>query len=359
MWTVLGLLCLAAFAVASGISRWNVDWSGERSGPGRFKRYTNKGKLMLLRVGMETPSELDFELKRESWIDGLAKSLGISREPQVGSSRFDELVYVISDDTRLTALLRQDPQLLMRVQRLVGTGVNGFEFKRLVCRRGQLWVNLKPTASVANEYGEVQWALGELQALSDALPALAPFKQRSLDRRFLHAVLVLGISGGLALNGVLQLVRLSLTHFPFTVDDGQLWSLALPLAVAIVCALLFTTLLLLGRSARVHLVLGQVLLFGGFGAIGTAFTELRDYNMEADPGPPVTLQAAVLGKHISHGRRSTSYYVELSDWNGGGRRQSVQVSSPEYRRFDYGMTVQVRQWPGALGVRWVESINPN
>jgi hypothetical protein len=143
------------------------------------------------------------------------------------------------------------------------------------------------------------------------------------------------------------------------VDDGQLWSLALPLAVAIVCALLFTTLLLLGRSARVHLVLGQVLLFGGFGAVGTAFTELRDFNMETDRGPPVMLSAAVVGKRISHGRRSTSYYVELSDWNGGGRRQSVQVSNPQFHRFEAGMSVQVRQWPGALGVRWVETINPN
>jgi len=356
MWSLIGLLCLAGFAVYLAHERWNVDWRGDRSGPGRIKRYTNKGRLTLLRVGMATPSALDFELKRESWIDGLAKSIGISVEPQVGSPSFDEQVYVISDDARLTAMLRSDPALLMRVQRLVGSSARGFEFKRLVCRRGQLWVNLRPSGSGPDEFGEIQWALGELQELSGALPALPPYKPRGLDVRFRRTVVVLGIAGALALNAVVQFFRLVLTHFPFTVDDAQLWSLALPLAAAIVCALVFATLLLLGRSARVHLVLGEVLLFGGFGAVGTAFVELRDFNMEADRGPVAELPSMVEGKHFSRGRRSTTYYLYLTDWNGGGKTRHVTVSHSDYNLYLTGDAVTVRQWPGALGIRWVERI---
>jgi hypothetical protein len=355
MWFVIGLLSLAGIAVWLAHERWNVDWRGTPVGAGRMKRYTNKGRLTLLRVGMATPSELDFELKRESWIDNLAKTLGISREPQVGSPAFDERVYVISDDARLTALLRSDPALLMRVERMVGNAANGFQFKRLVCRRGQLWVNLTPSAA-ANEYAETQWALGELQALSDALPPLPAYKQRSLDRRFLHTVIVLGIAGGLAINAMVQLLRLALSNVPFTVDDGQLWSLTLPVAAAIVFALVFATLLLLGRSARMHLVLGEVLLFGGFGALGTALVELRDFNMEVDRGPPVELPSMVVEKHYSRGRRSTTYYLYLADWNGGGKLQHVTVSHSDYDLYLTGDAVSVRQWPGALGVRWVEKI---
>jgi hypothetical protein len=358
MWFVLGLLCFAGIAWLLVHQRWNVDWRGNASGSGRFKRYVNKGRLVTLRIGMATPSELDFELKRENWCDRLANRLGISQEPQVGAPGFDEQVYIISDDTRLTALLRQDRELLARVQALVGTSARGFLFKRLVCRRGQLWVNLKPQGKDVDEAGEIQWALDELQALSEALPALPAWKQRGVDRRFLHTLVVLGISGALSINGMLQLFRMLVMHFPYTMDVAQLWSYALLAAFAIVGALLFATVLLLGRSARMHLVLGEVLLFGSFGAVCTAFTELRDFNMEADRGPPAELDATVLEKHFSRGSKSTTYYLDISDWTGRGGSQRIEVSQSDYERFTMSMPVRVRQWPGSLGVRWVESIEP-
>jgi hypothetical protein len=357
MWVVLGLLSLAGFAAWMAYVRWDVNWSGTPSGPGRVKRATNKGRLVGLRVGLETPSELDFELKRETWIDGLAKSIGLAQEPQVGSDNFDAQFYVICDDTRLTALLRQDRELMQRVRERAGRSAQGFDFRRLVCRRGQLWVDLKPHATV-DEAAEVAHSLQELQALSAALPALPAYKQRTLDRRFLHAAIVLGVAGGLAINAVLQMLRVVLSHFPFAVDAGRLWTLSLPLAAGIVVVLVFATLLLLGRSARVHLVLGQVLLLGSFGAVGTAFTEVRDYNMEADRGPPVDLPATVLEKRFSRGSKSTSYYLIFSDWNGGGGSRQLQVSRSDYNLYPMGVAVTVRQWPGALRVRWVEKIAP-
>src|SRR6478609_2843748 len=100
MWFGLGILCFAGIAWLLVHQRWNVDWRGDASGPGRFKRYGNKGRLVTLRIGMATTSELDFELKRENWSDRLANRLGISQEPQVDAPGFDEQVYIISDDTR-------------------------------------------------------------------------------------------------------------------------------------------------------------------------------------------------------------------------------------------------------------------
>jgi hypothetical protein len=357
MWFAIGLLSLAGIAFLLARARWNVDWRGQASGPGRVKRFTNKGRLNLLRVGLQTPSELDFELKRETWFDRLAKSIGISQEPQLGNRSFDELVYVLGDDPRLVAKLRQDSALLPGLQRLVGLSAHGFVFKRLVCRRGQLWVDLRPVGKTPDEPAAIAWALEELQQLSSALPALPAYRQRSLDRRFLHTVIVLGISGGLALNAIVQLLRMVVSHFPFTVDTSQLWSYALLLAGAIVCALVFATLLLLGRSARLHLVLVEVLLFGSLGALGTAFVELRDFNMEADRGTPVELASTVLAKRVSHGK-SNSYFLDLADWTGAGGSRRIEVSPSDFDLYTVDMQVRVRQWPGALGVRWVERIDP-
>jgi hypothetical protein len=357
MWFLFGLLCLGCGAVWLAVQRWEVDWRGDAFGHGRYKLHTYKGSVKWLRIGLATPSELDFELKPETWIDGLAKNFGISEEAQLGRADFDSAVYVISDDVRLIALLRYKPELLACIERIVNARPENFVFQRLVCRRGQLWLQLKPESAPSGHMATVQWALAELEELSKELPALAPNARRPLDRKFLHTVMVLGASGGLAVNALLQMLRLGFTHFPFTVDDGQLWSLTLPLTAALMAALVFATLFLLGRSARMHLVLGEVLLIGGIGALGTAFTELRDLNMEADSGPASVLDSRVLNKHSYRRRKGgRSYYVELANWNGGYKDESIQVSYTDYNRFSVGDNVRVRQHPGFFHVRWVESI---
>jgi len=353
MWFLIGLFTFACCAAWLAWVRWNVAWSGDRWGVGRFQRRTNKGQLIMLRVGMDTNSELDFEFKREGWYDRLAKRIGIADEPQVGNPVFDDEVYVIADEPRVAAFLAQDQALLLRMRSLVCAATRGFEFRRLVCRRGQLWVMLKPSGGIADESGEINWALAELEALSNALPAVPGYGQRAFDRRFMITAVLFGLSAGLALNAIVQGFRLLMIHFPFTVDDGRLWTLSLLLGAVIVCALLFAALVLLGRSARLHLLMAEILLYGGFGGVGTAFIELRDFNMEVDPGPPTLLSAQVTGKH-KHTGKSTRYYLEVSDWNGTGRTQSIQVDYSTYAGFSTGDALQVRQWPGALHVRWVE-----
>ena len=358
MWTLLGLLTLAGIAVYAAISRWEVDWKGDPFGAGRMKLYTDKGRTTGLRVGIATPSELDFEIKPETWIDRLAKRLGVSTETQVGSGSLDELLYFITDDTRLTGLLRQDGALAARVEGIGRANTQDFAFQRLVCRRGQLWLMLKPSGKPSGHLNATQWAMNELQALSGALPALPKYKQRTFDQKFLYVVIVFGASVGLIANALLHMVRLAIMDFPFTVDDGKLWSLAIPLALALLAVLVFATVLLLGRSARMHLLLGEVLLFGGLGALGTVFIELRDLNMEASQGPPTGYIRTITGKHVSRSRKSTSYYIEMADWNGGDREKSIRVSHSDYTRYLSGDRVVVMQWPGALGVRWVESVAP-
>ena len=357
MWFVIGLMALLGFGAWAAFDRWQVEWSGTPFGAGRFRLITYKGKVRLLRVGLATPSALDFELKRENWIDRLATKTGFSIEPQIGRGTFDRLVYVICDDPRFAALLRQDRTLLDRIERLCHAAPPGFRFQGLGCRRGQLWLNFKPDGDTSGYLDAVRWSLDELAELSRELPALAPATQRKPDRKFLRFVVIIGIAYGMFFNGMAQLFRMGIEKFPQTLDLWQLWAQALPLAVVLLSLMLFATLFLLGRSARLHLVLLEVLLVGGMGAMLTSLTELRDLNIEADQGPPASYPVPVLGKTTHRTRKGgRTYYLDVQDWSGERTTRRISVDSAIYGSVQVGGNVLVKQWPGYLHVRWIESV---
>jgi hypothetical protein len=362
MWFVLGFVTLVGISVLMAWWRWGVNWSGTPHGAGRYKLATHKGKVQSLRVGIHTGVAFDFELKLESWFDRAAKSIGISVEPQANRRSLDELVYILADDERLVRALRSDRELVERFERIARARIERFRFHRLVCRRGQLWLDFKPEKDPGDSLQVVAWALQELPELAQALPALPAGRERGVDRQFLRAVVLLGLSSGLAINGLAQLVRMAVIgYLPLTVDTAQLWWLAAAVAAALLFALVAVSLALLGRTARAHWVLLEVLLIGGFGVLTTTFAELRDFNMEADGAPAQIHEVTVLGKHVTthrtrRGGTSHSYYLELSDWNGGAQAVDVQVSSSDYTMHLMGQRLQLRQHPGYFGVRWVESI---
>jgi len=104
-------------------------------------------------------------------------------------------------------------------------------------------------------------------------------------------------------------------------------------------------------------VLIELLLVGSFGAVSTAFTELRDLNIELDQSQAIEYHAKTLDKRISRGRRrSTSYYLYLEDWNRGTFEEKVKVSKLLYNTIAVGDSVSIRQKSGYLGYRWVGSI---
>jgi hypothetical protein len=364
MWFALGIVTLVAITVGIAMWRWDVNWKGERHGAGRFKLYTNKGKTQFLRVGIETSAAVDFEIKPEGWFDRFGKSVGIAVEPQANRRSFDESFYILSDDERLVRALRLDQELLSRLEGIGRARVGGFRFDRLVCRRGQLWIIFKPESQPEDPLAATQWAVQELLALAAALPALSPGQGHIGNRNVLYAVLLLAFSSALAINGVVHLFRiLANGYMPYTVDTTQLWTLAVVAGGVLLLLMGLATMMLLGGSSRAHLVLVQVLLVGGLGAVATGFAELRDFNMEADGSKPQEFATVVQGKHYTTHRKKGggtgySYYLELADWNKPGLTLKLEVNSQTYNIRYLTQPLVVRQHPGFLHVRWVESIEP-
>jgi hypothetical protein len=127
---------------------------------------------------------------------------------------------------------------------------------------------------------------------------------------------------------------------------------------ALLALLVLAVALFLGRSARAHVVLLEVLLVGSVGAVLTCFVELRDLNMEWDQQPAMRYEVTTVSKRISKSRRSTSYHITVSGWPSKNNTAEIKVTSSLYHRTDRGGELELLQKPGFLKIPWVAALMP-
>jgi hypothetical protein len=217
---------------------------------------------------------------------------------------------------------------------------------------------LKPEATFDDR--DVEGAAREivpgLRAIADAMEA-SPFTRISLwrDPFVYRAAGILSLSTALALNGIAQWLRLRMFDGPITLDRTELFMDALGGGVAAVLVLVVATVLLLGRSARTHLVLIELLLVGAAGAVATTAAELRDANMEFDGTPASEYVVLAEGKRTVHHRKGPDeFYLLVNDWREGHGYVKLEVSRELYRTARIGDRIRVYEKPGYFHYRWLE-----
>jgi len=372
MWFVFGFISLIGFVAYSLHQRVTAKWKGTKAYVGR-KLYEyevlvrrddrgNKVKSVGLRMGVTAPTGYDFSLKPEKWRDWLSKRIGFSVEYQTGEAEFDKAVYILSNDARIHATLSQNAALrtdILQVFRVVAP--RSALLKEVRCSDGRIWAHYKlktelNRAKIPVLAEKVVPALHRLAAdLGRATLASTP---RLYDRFVLRAAVILAISTGLVLNGATHLARLWFMPIPFTVDNSTLILWSLYCGATLLILLVLAVVMFLGRSARAHVVLFEVLLVGSIGAVMTSFVELRDLNMEWDQQPASHYEVTAVDKRISKRRRSTSYYVTISGWPNKNDTTKIRVSSSLYYRTDRGEKMELIQKPGFLRVPWVAALTP-
>ncbi len=362
MW-FFGLLTTLCFSVYFVFWRLGASWKGvtvKQDGHSyeyRFLRH--KGRLKGILLGVRGADGFDFSFKPERWYDRLFKALGLSVEHQVGHDAFDRQVYVVSNDRRVLDALSENTGLVTNVLALFRAGSARYlDVRAINCRAGRLWIKGKSLQGFSEEDRE-RLAAKLVPLLTEialqVANAIRPRGSRWRDPYVIKAAVILAISTGLAVNGLIQTVRMALTTTPFTVDTDALSHSAIGWSAGIVGGLVLATLLVLGRTARTHLVLLELLLVGGFGAYASSLIELRDINMAFDSRPASEYVVVVREMTVSRSRRSTRYYLTTDDWNGS-LYQRFQVAADLYRRLTPGDRVVISQRPGYLGYRWVESV---
>ena len=371
MWFAIGVITLISFSVYFGIQRHGARWKGQRAQAHAQPRHEyefvrRKDKLKKMRVGLDAPRHFNFTLKRESSIDRFCKSLGLSVEHQIGHQAVDRLVYIVSNDQHLLDRCMEDPAMIELVQSLFNLQHLDSRITQVHCRHGRIWAEFQVSSLFNDKSNEERLsqifpkAAAKLLSMARLLQAQAPSDQ--VDRRdpfIFRAALVLALSTGLLINGGVHAFRQMGFSEAFTVETAQLWTYTIFTAVAIVVALVGAALFLLGRTARTHLVLIEIVLVGSIGAVLTAFTEIRDLNMDLDRSAMQRYEAKVLGKDISTSRRrGTRYYVYVPEWTGSGWTsvqavRRLRVSSSFYQSVQRGEQIVFRQHQGFLGIHWV------
>lgn len=367
MWFLFGFITLLSFSVYFGIRRYKHAWSGKSGGSGpqafEYRFETDKGQTSKFKVGVKAPKDFDFSFKRETSVDRFCKWLGLSLEHQVGRDRFDKLVYIVSNDGHFLQHIAGDPKVIAAVSSLFKELKHGCKACEIRCASGRL------TATV--EVGETAQEESELHKLQAMLPVVAsrlhqvaqqlvarhpPAPTQGRDRFILRASVLLALSSGLLVNGLVHFYRLLWTTGPFTVDTQRLWTLAALAGGGLVLLMALVVFVVLGRSARTHLVLIEILIAGSVGASLTCFSEIRDMNMEMDSSKAQRLTSQVVGKHTSRSRKGgTHYYLVVRDWNNPEETRSLSVPSDFYAGIQPGQNMAFYQHEGALGLRWVNS----
>lgn len=364
MWLMWGFISFLVVMFVTLYRKLYVSWSPDERKPDRdwqYKNITHKGEVVSVLLGIEGIHQYRFSFKRESSIHGFGKWCGLAREFQTGDADFDSLVYILSDNSLLHRKLAASSEVRSAISAIFKFGINHLAtVEELICADGKLWVVLK----VGSSYG-----LGTIDNVARALiPKLNLIKQevnnmspRDItlwrDPVFLKAMVMFSVSSGLAINGGMHLMRTYYIAMPFLVDAAEIIKAAIILGLGVCVLLGLAALYFIGRSARTHLVIFEIVTMGLFGAIATSFVELRDFNMETDLSRPEAVVADVQSTYSKRGRKSgTKYYVVVRDWRCDCGDLTKQVPYDVYTQLRRSDKAELLQHKGALGYAWVSKV---
>jgi hypothetical protein len=373
MWFALGLITLLITLAFQWRYRWVRPWSGQLESVGGVTCETGlrsiRGFVYGLRVAVDVPMGFRFELKRENGWDRFFKWTGLAVEFQFGHFGFDPLVYVASNDDHLGARFSKNTRLLHAAQHLFAAQGEGCRLGLVACANGRMWMewraqdwdSARPTAERLLEAAAA--GMADFSVMAEELRSHPPdSRPRERDKFLLPSVLILCLSSGLAISGAVSWARAALESV-FVVDSVRLWTLSLLIGSLLLSAMVVATLILLGRSARVHLVLLEVLLVGGVGALIFRAVELRRANMALDPSAETLLLIPIDWKQIEERRgrglfseRRKYHRLVVRDWASAGDVRSITVSKQTYEQVQQGDFLKFKQREGYFGIRWAEFV---
>lgn len=371
MWFLFGLVTLTLAVIGSYWLRRQYGWVGEMvtivDAEGRTHQYQwqeskHKGKPASFRISVPTPAGYQFRLLQEGWLQRFAANLGVGAEQTTGDSAFDQAFFIDSDDQRVGQALRRSPaarrallDLRNQLPSLGGTLV------RVNVFRGRLWIEVSSRQGIPDptmRHGIVT----QLKLFDDALREQEIGRSAVRDPFLLRAILFLSLSTGLAIFGLIALLRLESARLDL--DSGKLWLLAVGTGVVLCLALAFAALKTLQQSSRAYRVLAELLTIGLLGSVLTSHALLFEFNREFDSSAPTVyagLRADVRSETYrcgKHGRRTcTRHTLSLSD-EGPPEIRKLRISSDRARQLRSAATVRVEVKPGALGARWISNIVP-
>jgi len=327
-------------------------------GPESVRVHVTRGKNKEVRgvsVTLDVADQFRFRLRPEWWLDRFAKRFGIAQEWQTGDERFDEKVFILSEDPTLLETLSSDREL----RELVATILDFHGGARLECARGQLMFDAtlsEVDRKLSDEHlremyaREIQPALARLR---DRLERISVGDWRAdRDPALRRKGWLVGVSTAIAATGIVGL------FVGFMYDRHQVALDVIPRYSAWVtggtgAALLAAAVLWLGRSPHTHAVVLDVLFAAMPGAWLASTAGFTWYNETHDESAPSHVVAHVESMYTTKHRSSTNYHLVVSGWPDAPGNRDVVVRKDEYSLTSVGGCVVLLWHRGRLGDGWI------
>lgn len=129
------------------------------------------------------------------------------------------------------------------------------------------------------------------------------------------------------------------------------YSLIIPgtIAFTIMLIILFATHRLIEKTTKDKTWIYLSLIFN---VLIFSYAATYGANCVYDNSEPKVYNAEVVSKRISHGRRSTTYYVEVTPWGHHYDKEEISVSSEHYDEIKIGQKVKIDLKQGLFNIPW-------
>jgi hypothetical protein len=368
----VALLILLFFGLIGGVMLFEslresdpANWEGDNGPDGPYRIERKGGRVTRVRVGVNAPSSLAFELALEGGLHRVARNLGWASEAESGDARFDRTFHVLADDPAVAAWLRADPARSEGLLALVDPRKlpRGYVFSHFTCGGGRLFADYRaqPGASApAVLVGAVQKSLDTL--VPHLPPAvLGQFAPIDGKRRLLAVVWTVCFMAFFAGAFVVQILLEN--DLPQVLDVAGLVACACVLLALVAGPAVAWLWRRFRGSSRAAQVIAPLLLFGAPGAIVLALGGVWAANMAFDKAPPERVVARIVDVRgdkplLRDARRFVT--VERVAATRAAPSDMVlpwrmDLHDPARYRLAHGRVVVVAH-PGALGLRWVSNL---
>ena len=269
-------------------------------------------------------STLQFSARQELRQDKWAKRLGVSYEFETGAQAFDEQTYIASVTQEDAEIIGTNEDIIAAIRHLIFNN----QYANIITKRTLIICDGKHLhVEMHFQKGSIEQNINTLA--SNFLPKLNALAKplNTYKREVKHfwkvpaqrnTAIFLAISSALATWGALEAARF------FFLDKNALFSpISLMPEAGVIASLallsfIFLAFRLIKKSARRHLILIDMLIFGGLGLLFTVYGLLYDFNTMNDNSEPSVVSYEIISKYsvVHRGRKGRTYYtyhVDLKD----------------------------------------------
>lgn len=353
-------LVLLATTTLSGFllyrQKTKAPWSGNplsSTPPFCFHQsLSNKSGVYGARIGLDLKDGCFFTIRREQWYDRACKTIGLSREFQLGLADFDESFYIISDSDEFHAFLQHDTATISTIRKIFDTR-NNDDVKplKIQCAGKRLWIEYKcknsdsPTIKCDG--------LSSLRALESTLEEKISVIGARHDNCAKRAAILTSVGGGLFVAALTAFFADALLRVPYFTDSSQLLVFATTDGIIAGLLIALCAALSLRKTSQAHLVLGSLLLTLPVSLSALTYTITYQLDTDLDNSSARTYTVKVLEKYRTTGKHAHNV-LGVTDWEANSNEKTLSSPGPIYNQVNVGDTVTVYERSGYFGYHWVE-----